>query len=117
MSPKRGDRAAPPATDGRWELKFARGEAAKGWEELCDQAPNNLFRAWDHLTREPTPTIYDSRHHRMRGELSSRVFAGRDMPQWQYEVTGGGRLRYLIDDRKHTLWLWSAGPGHPKDTE
>lgn len=35
MSPKRGDRVAPPAAGDQWELRFATTDAAKGWDELC----------------------------------------------------------------------------------
>lgn len=42
---------------------------------------------------------------------------GEPMEQWQYEVTGGGRLWYCIDDEKRTVWLTEAAPGHPKATE
>lgn len=39
------------------------------------------------------------------------------MEQWQYEVTGAGRIWYLVDVGKRTLWLRHASPGHPKATE
>jgi hypothetical protein len=39
------------------------------------------------------------------------------MEQWQYEVTGGGRLWYCIDDADRTVWLTDAMAGHPKATE
>lgn len=39
------------------------------------------------------------------------------MEQWQYEVTGGGRVWYLVDTSGRTLWLRHAGLGHPKATE
>jgi hypothetical protein len=39
------------------------------------------------------------------------------MEQWQYEVTSVGRLWYLVDTEKRTLWLRHAGPGHPSATD
>jgi len=39
------------------------------------------------------------------------------MEQWQYEVTGAGRLWYAIDDARRTAWLTHASVGHPKNTE
>ena len=39
------------------------------------------------------------------------------LEQWQYEVTGGGRLWYCIDDGRHLVWLTDAMVGHPKVTE
>lgn len=40
-----------------------------------------------------------------------------DLEQWEYEVTSGGRIRYVIDDSSHTVWLVYASPSHPKDTD
>lgn len=39
------------------------------------------------------------------------------LEQWQYEVTGGGRIWYAIDDDARTLWITRAGAGHPKQTD
>ncbi|MGS2613126.1 hypothetical protein ACVCAH_01120 [Micromonospora sp. LZ34] len=41
MSPKRGDRAAPPAVGTEFELRFADAAAAEGWEHLARQVPTN----------------------------------------------------------------------------
>jgi hypothetical protein len=41
----------------------------------------------------------------------------RCLEQWEYEVTSGGRVRYVIDDDNRTVWLISASPRHPKDTD
>jgi hypothetical protein len=35
---------------------------------------------------------------------------------WQIEVTSGGRVWYLVDTDKATIWIGYAGPGHPKAT-
>jgi hypothetical protein len=39
------------------------------------------------------------------------------MPQWQIEVTGAGRIWYLVDDDRKTVWIVEARTGHPKATE
>ena len=39
------------------------------------------------------------------------------MQQWQIEVTGGGRIWYLVDTRRRVLWIKAAGTAHPKETE
>jgi hypothetical protein len=46
MTAGRGDRAAPPAPDGHWEVRFADAASAKGWESLAQQARENTYRAW-----------------------------------------------------------------------
>lgn len=117
MTPKRGERVAPPAGRDEWDLRFATSEAAKGWEALCQQSPANTAIAWHELrTRlsSPAPT---NRHHQLKGQLSHGTHRGVEMEQWQYEVTGAGRIWYLVDTANRTLWLKHASPGHPKSTE
>jgi hypothetical protein len=96
VSPKRGDRAAPPPVPGEFELRFASSAAADGWEHLARQAPAN---------------------HRLKGSLATGVWKGQACERWLFEVTGGGRVWYLIDDDRHTAWITYAGTGHPSDTD
>jgi len=49
--------------------------------------------------------------------LSVREVGGKTLEQWQYEVTGGGRIWYCIDDDRHTVWLTLASVGHPAQTD
>ncbi|MGV7249663.1 hypothetical protein PJJ30_12230 [Mycobacterium kansasii] len=92
-------------------------EAVKGWESLCQQAAANTEVAWNELRSRPESPAPTPRHHRLKGRLASGAHGGVEMEQWQYEVTGGGRIWYLVDVQKHTLWLRPAGPGHPRETE
>ncbi|MFI6130994.1 hypothetical protein [Micromonospora sp. NPDC051141] len=117
MSPKRGDRAAPPSVGGEYELRFADSAAAEGWEQLARQVPTNLRRAFESLRSGPRSTANPDRHHRLKGSLATSHWKGQDLERWQYEVTGGGRIWYLIDDERRTLWLTYAGAGHPRATE
>lgn len=117
MSPKRGDRVAPPAGQGQWELRFATNEAAKGWDWLCQQAAANTELAWRELRSRPDQPVQSTRHHRLKGRLASGDHRGVAMEQWQYEVTSGGRVWYLVDVERRTLWLKHAGPGHPSQTD
>src|SRR5260221_634947 len=59
----------------------------------------------------------DSRHHRLRYDLATRKVGAQELEQWQIEVTGGGRVWYVIDDGAHTVWVTLAGTGHPKTTD
>jgi len=114
---KRGGRVAPPAGRGEWELRFATSEAVKGWEALCQQAAANTAAAWHELRTRPDHLAPTGRHHQLKGRLATATHGGVEMGQWQYEVTGAGRIWYLVDAAKRTLWLRHAGPGHPKATE
>jgi hypothetical protein len=71
--------------------------------------------AWERITSDPRQR--DGRQHPLRGSLGTRTVNGEEMDQWQYEVTSGGRLWYCIDDKRRTILLTDAMPGHPKATE
>ncbi len=117
MSPKRGERAAPPAVGDEWDVRFANNDAAKGWEELCRHAPENARRAFEAMRSQPRPDPCTERHHRLKGDYAFRDYQDRKLERWQIEVTGSGRIWYLIDDAKHTVWIEYAGLRHPKATE
>lgn len=116
MSPKRGERAAPPAGRGEWEVRFGTNEAAKGWDELCRQAAGNTRRAWECMRLDPAPDHATTRHHQLKGALAHATHRGRRLACWQIEVTGG-RIWYLVDAEDQTVWITFAGTGHPRATD
>ena len=116
MTPKRGERVAPPPVAAEWEVKFGASEAARGWDQLCAQAAANTRAAFELMRSNPRPPE-DRRHTRLRGTLATRKFGSRELEQWEIEVTGGGRIFYLVDDDRHTVWVVLASTGHPKATE
>jgi hypothetical protein len=115
VSPRRGERVAPAAAEGEWEVLFGNNDAAKGWEDLCRSAAGNTRAAWEDMRTRPR--MRDHRHGPLRGKLATGQLGGRQMDRWQIEVTGSARVWYLIDDDHRTVWLVHAGPGHPKATE
>lgn len=117
MNAKRGDRAAPPPRLGGYALRFAANDAAKGWEELCRQATANTRTAFDAIESSPCPSPPTSRQHPLKGSLAAAAHNGKTLPQWQYEVTAGGRIWYLVDHATRTCWIKHAGTGHPKATD
>ncbi|HZZ51016.1 MAG TPA: hypothetical protein VFE65_29335, partial [Pseudonocardia sp.] len=46
----------------------------------------------------------------------TRLVAGKELEQWQYEVTAGGRIWYCPDPDRRIVWLVAASPAHPKRT-
>ncbi len=90
-------------------------DAAKGWEKVCAAVPGNARVAWEKIPADPRERT--DRQHPLKGSPGTRMVNGEDMEQWQYEVTGGGRLWYVIDDQNKTVWLTEATTGHPKATE
>ena len=117
MSPRRGDRAAPPPLPGEYDLRFAGNDAAVGWEQLGAQAAGNLRRAFDAIRADPRSRVAPERQHRLKGSLGSGTWKGEVFERWQYEVTCDGRIWYLIDDARSTAWITYAGTGHPKATD
>lgn len=113
--PKRRERVAPPPAKGGWDFRYATSEATSGWEKVCAAAPANARVAWERISTDPRDRT--DRQHPLKGNLATRIINGTTMEQWQYEVTGGGRLWYCIDDDHRTAWLTDAMPGHPKATE
>jgi hypothetical protein len=116
VSPKRGDDVPPPPVGDEWRLRFATNEAAKGWGELCAEANGNTRRCYESLRSDPLSTRDPDRQHRLRGRLATAELGGTEYPQWEYEVTAGGRVRYLVDRSKRIVHLVYASTRHPKDT-
>ncbi len=117
MSPKRGARAAPPPKKGEYEIRFQNTEAAKGWDELCNQVPGNTYDAWSIMRSHPQETRNPDRHHQMKGTLSTELFRGEPVARWQIEVTAAGRIWFFVDEERRTVWIERASPRHPKRTE
>jgi hypothetical protein len=117
VSAKRGERAAPPPGEGEYDVRFADNDASKGWEDLCSQAATNLLAAWRLMRSNPNPAVTTQRHHRLKGTQKIATYKGKLYPQWQIEVTGGGRIWYLLDEERRTCWITYAGTGHPKATD
>ncbi|MFF0412440.1 hypothetical protein ACFYUY_18640 [Kitasatospora sp. NPDC004745] len=81
------------------------------------RGPGNTRRCFEALRANPLARSDPDRQHRLRGRLATRVFGGVELPQWEYEVTAGGRMRYLVDEAARTVHLVYASPRHPKDTD
>jgi hypothetical protein len=74
-----------------------------------------MAEAWDAIVSDPRGT--DKRQYQLKGELGTTYVQGVALDQWQYKVTGGGRIWYAIDDAQQTLLVKSeTGPRHPKAT-
>nr|WP_206323553.1 hypothetical protein [Streptomyces sp. HNM0574] len=84
---------------------------------MCAEAPGNARRCYEALRTAPLARHDPDRQHRLRGRLASGTLGGRPLPQWEYEVTSGGRVRYLVDEDRHTVHFVYASPRHPRDTD
>lgn len=116
MSPKKGDRVSAPPLSG-WNVIHGTAEAATGWEELCRLALPSAHRCLEALRSDPQSRNNWNRQHQLRGKLATKEWKGSALEQWEYEITSGGRVRYLVSPETFTVILVYASPRHPKDTE
>jgi hypothetical protein len=112
---RRGERVAPPPAKEEWDVVFATGDAVDGWEELSRHAPGPTRGCWEKLRTDPFR--HDRRQHPLRNRLGTRQIGEKTLNQWQYEVTGAGRVWYCPDPDERTVWLTDASVGHPEATE
>lgn len=114
---KRGEPVPRPPKAGEWRILAATTDAARGWDHLATQAPGPLATLYDKLTVDPHAIENRDRQGPLKGALGSVTIKGVVLDQWQYEITGGGRVWYAADASKRTVWVTHAGTGHPKATE
>ncbi len=69
------------------------------------------------MRTDPMPNPWTSRQHPLKGSLATGTHRGRELPQWQIEVTSGGRIWYLVDVDGHKIFVMYASTRHPKATE
>ena len=117
---KRGEPAKRPTKSTEFEVLFITSDAVKGWRDLTATAKNALADAWDCLSR--TPLNESERQYKLRAGLGSVAYKGVTYDRWQYKVTNGARIWYLVDQQasdKHrgSVLLERVSPTHPKETE
>ena len=113
----RGDRVARPPVGSEWDLRFANKKAAEHWTKLCNFAAGNCAEMHSRLTADPRRRVNPDRHHQLKGALASKGHDGKILEQWQYEITGAGRVWFLIDDAKRRVLLVEVALGHPSKTD
>jgi hypothetical protein len=67
--------------------------------------------------RAPRDRSNPGRQAQLRLDLAMRTIGGREFEQWQYEVTGGGRIWYCPDPERMVVLVTYAGVGHPRATD
>ena len=109
----RGDEIQPPQQ--QWRFRYGDRRAEQGWTQCVRQVRPNAAEAWNAIVSTPRQTSH--RQYRLKGSLSTGQQDGKTLEQWQYKITSGGRIWYLIDDETDTVWLAYASLSHPKATE
>ena len=98
-----------------WLVRAADRRAFQGWQQVLTTEQTTSIEHGSPLPAIPATSTSASIH--LREPLGVVKVAGSAIEQWQYEVTGGGRIWYAIDDDNRTLWITRAGTGHPKQTD
>lgn len=81
----------------------ARGE--RGWKRLCQSKPGPTRACYIEIADNPFPPSQLPRHHQMKGKLKGA---------WEYEVSGGDRVRYKAGPNGDPLVIYAGS--HPADT-
>jgi hypothetical protein len=115
-----------PSKRSDYQIVFAGAGVEREWANCLAAARNAVCDAWDALTSDPL--MVTPRQYQLRGSEATKTYQGATLPQWEYKITDGGRLLYLVDSepvlntRGKPLFagrvvLLLASPGHPKHTE
>ena len=100
---------------GEYQLFFADLDAAKGWEQLTSQFTTGARDTWESLRK--TPSVRGSMQKPLQGPLGSRMHDGRQLPQWQRDVSFSARVWYVIDEERREVHITLAKTGHPGSTD
>lgn len=106
-----------PTGKGEWHVRHGSKETGRAWAELSNtRQATALAHLYDRLVKDPRWRGDPERHHRLKGELGTGAHQGRVLERWQHEISGSGRVWFLIDDEQRTVWLIEVGAGHPRQT-
>ena len=104
---------ARPRKKAEYEIRFATRQAEKGWQDLLATQRNAVVDAWDFLTK--TPCAESFTNHPMKAELATVIRDGTAFTRWQYELTGGARIWFYVED--WTVQLIDVHTRHPNETK
>jgi len=111
---KRGYEVPPPAEGDEYTLKLATKESL-AYPEIEKRFAGTCADMKRELRTEPD--VRSAVKKPLKGALSRRSVSGRDLPQWQYDISSSARVWYCIDKEQRVVWLTNCSAGHPKATE
>jgi len=101
-----------------WSIRPASAKARKQWEAATDQEPDLMETVRERLRTRPLDRSDNPRRlGQLKGKLREKTVDGKKLPQWQYEITSGGRLWFCPDKKERTVWVTKVSLSHPKETE
>ena len=84
------------------------------WEQMLRTHTEAATRCWDHISQQPTTPVGE-RYIRLKGNLSTYVFRGEMLPQWQWELDRRGRVKVAVG--KDFVVIVDVSTGHPRQNE
>lgn len=113
--PKRAARASPSTAD--WGVKPASRAALRQWEEALQAEPDVMRSLRERLrTRPMDRSSNPNRTHRLKPPLDLGRVGTVKLPQWQHEITSGGRVWYCLDIEARVVWVTRVSLDPPRET-
>ena len=108
----------PPSDRAQWALRAASAAAAKEWERAKAAEPELLRAVAERLRERPLDRSDNpNRTHRLKPPLDAKRIGDRKLAQWQYELSGAGRIHYCPDVKARVVWITMVTLTHPRETE
>jgi hypothetical protein len=107
--------AAPPCHGGG--VTWSDPRSRRDRHQVISPLEPRGVAAGDDVAPPPVGDVWRLRFATNDAVLATGTIGGTEYPQWEYEVTAGGRVRYLVDQARRTVYLVSASSRHPKDTD
>ncbi len=90
--------------------------ALRQWDDTAATQPDLMARVRERpRTRPRDRSDNPSRTHRLRSPLDEAPIGGVKMPQWQDEMTSGGRVWYCPDPDTQTVWVTRVSLDPPRE--
>lgn len=117
MSGGRGGNVPPHVPGARWKLRWGKAKCEKQWAELRNSGfATKLDWLARQLQQEPRWAGSQSRHHQLKGTLAAQEYGGETCERWQHEISGGGRVWFVIHDATQTVYIVLVSAGAPSRT-
>ena len=124
--PRERPAVARPLRTSEFQVLCQGKQVLDDWNELVSSSRNAMIEAWEALANHPVQE--SPRQYQLRGDEAARMLDGVPWPQWQYKVTDGARILYLVDTQPvvnrsgkqlHAgrVVIIEVSAGHPKRTE
>lgn len=117
---RRGQKSPRPAAPAPspWTIRPVSERVRREWEQATAAQPELMAALRERLRLRPLDRSDNPRRtHRLRPPLADKRVGDKTLPQWQRELTGGGRVFYCPDREERVVWVTRVDLAHPRETE